>query len=337
MKRMVLVALLCCIVHPAHAQQPDKLHIEALQVSDIEVYTRSYAGFLEELARSGIVEGRNLVVHRHIIDAKADPNLWQKVNILIRIKGKASEIVDAKPDLVLTIGTPATKYSMDKFVAAGIPVVFTAVANPLVLGCPSLERPLPGTTGATLYLDPLALLKLSQMALPTMKSMGMIYSDDDNAVAFVEEARKKAETLGITVVPKQVKKSDPIRPAAAELVKHGVDCFGVPLDAYYGLRDTQPGRDILAFARESNRPLFAYANFPLPGATLYIGPDFSTVGALSGKQAARIILNKVKPGTLPILRQQELTVLFDPQAVQRHGLKFSPALQQLAKPAKYEK
>ena len=48
----------------------------------------------------------------------------------MRIKRTASDIVEAKPDLVLTIGTPATKYGKDKMIANGIPVVFTGVAIP---------------------------------------------------------------------------------------------------------------------------------------------------------------------------------------------------------------
>ena len=116
-----------------------------LQVSNIGPST-TIPGFLEELGRNGIVEGQNLTVNRQIIDAAADANLWKKVGILLRIKSAASRIVDAKPDLVLTISTPATKYSMDKIIGAGIPVVFSCVANPPVVGCQSVTQPAPGIT-----------------------------------------------------------------------------------------------------------------------------------------------------------------------------------------------
>lgn len=312
-----------------------QFHIEVLQVSNIELFDMTYNGFLEELAKHGIIEGENLTVSRHVIDADADASLWEKVGILFKIKNAASAIVDAKPDLVFTISTPATKYSRKKIVDAGIPLVFSAVANPVVVGCKSQEVPDVGFTGATLYLDPLALLTLSQMAVPGIKLMGMIHSDDDNAIAFAEESQRKAPQLGFTIVTKQIRKSDPVKPAAAELLAAGIDSIGVPLDTYYGLKDSLAGKEILDFARENNMPLFAYMNYPIAGAVLYIGPDFKYVGGLSGKQAAQILLEGKKPEDLPILKQEELFVFTDPATVERLGLTFPEALTNIAKPAKF--
>lgn len=321
------------LAQPCWAEQ--SYRIEVLQVSNIDLFDMNYRGFVQELARQGIVEGKNLTINRHVIDADADASLWEKMGILLKIKSTASRIVDAKPDLVLTISTPATKYSRKAFLDAGIPVVFSAVANPVVVGCKSLEVPDTGITGATLYLDPVALLTLSKMAFPGLRVMGMIHSDDDNALAFVEESQKKAAQLGITLVPRQVKKSDPVRPAAAELVQAGVDSIGVPLDTYYGLKDSLAGKEILAFARENNLPLFAYMNYPIAGGVLYIGPDFEYIGGLSGRQAAKILLEGKKPEELPILRQEELTVFTDPETVERLGLEFPESLAKVAKPAEF--
>ncbi len=177
-------------------------------------------------------------------------------------------------------------------------------------------------------------MTLSQIAVPDIKLMGMIHSDDDNAIAFAEESQKKASLLEFTIVTKQVKKSDPVKPVAAELLAAG-DCIGVPLDTYYGLKDSLAGKDILNFARENNLPLFAYMNYPIAGAVLYIGPDFKYVGGLSGKQAAQILLEGKKPEDLPILKQDELFIFTDPATVERLGLTFPDALANIAKPAKF--
>ncbi len=103
-KVLVIPLLVLFLICPCYAY-----HVEVLQVSNIGPFDDAYRGFLEELGRNGIVEGQNLTVNRQIIDAAADANLWKKVGILLRIKSAASRIVDAKPDLVLTISTPATK------------------------------------------------------------------------------------------------------------------------------------------------------------------------------------------------------------------------------------
>ncbi len=92
----------------------------------------------------------------------------------MEIRGAASDIINAKPDLVLTIRTLATKHGMDMFISAGIPVVFTGVAEPQAVGCASLTKAGPGFTGASLYLDPTSAFKITRLAFPKLTSMGIL-------------------------------------------------------------------------------------------------------------------------------------------------------------------
>lgn len=327
MKRLVAIfAVMLFLATPCFAY-----HIEVLQVTKIEAFNDTYKGFLEELAKNGIVEGKNLTVKRQIIDASADAGLWKKMIVLMKIKSAASDIVKAKPDLVLTISTPATKYSMDKIIGAGIPLVFSCVANPPIIGCPSVTQPSRGLTGATLYQDPLNFLVLSQMAKPDVKNIGLIHSDDDNAIAFAQEITRKASSLGISIRAKQVEKSDPIKPAALELIKSGVDSFAIPLDAYYGIRNQEHGKTLFAVAKENKLPVFAFANYDEKGALLYAGPDFHYIGMLSGKQAVAILKDGKKPESLPILKQEELNIYVDKEIAQELGIKISDRLLKAAK------
>lgn len=327
MKRMCLtifIFLVCSNITWAY-------HIEILQISNIAAYDETYAGFIEELARNGINEGDNLTINRNIIDADAEASLWKKVGILLRIKSTSSKIVDAKPDLVLTVSTPGTKYSMNRFINAGIPVVFTCVANPPLLGCPSVEEPMPGITGATLYLDPFALMVIVQMAKPDIKTIGIIHSDDDNAVAFAEESKGKAAKLGISVITRQVEKSDDIKPAALELINIGVEGFAIPLDQYYGLRNLEPAVDLIAVASQNKIPIFSFANFDQKGGLLYIGPEFKYNGILAAKQAVKILKGGAKPEDLPILRQEELKISVDPDIARQLGMEIPQKLLDVAK------
>ncbi len=325
-KLVILFAALMFLTVPCFAY-----HIEVLQVTKVQAFDDTYNGFLEELAKNGIVEGKNLTVKRHIIDASADAGIWKKIVILMKIKSAASDIVKAKPDLVMTISTPATKYSMDKVIGAGIPLVFSCVANPPIIGCPSVTQPAKGFTGATLYQDPLNFLVLAQMAKPDTKKIGLIHSDDDNAIAFAQEMSRKASSLGITVVAKQIEKSQPIRPAALELAKAGVDSFAIPLDAYYGIRNQEHGKTLFAVAREKKLPVFAFVNYDEKGALLYAGPDFTYIGKLSGKQAVAILKDGKKPESLPILKQEELNIYVDKDIAQELGIKISDRLLKAAK------
>jgi len=67
----------------------------------------------------------------------------------------------------------------------------------------------------------------------------------------------------------------------------------------------------------------------MPGAMVYVGADFHTVGGLSAQQAVKILKKRVKPDVLPILRQEKPTVLIDP--VRAAALKVALPAQMLAR------
>ncbi len=326
---MGFLALLFALPYPLLAQ---KYNVHVLQVSKVAVFENGYQGFIEALKAHGLVQGDNLTITRHIIDADLDAGLWKKVGILFQIRKTASKIVEEKPDLVLTIGTPATRYSKDKLASAGIPVVFSCVANPVAAGCPSMTNGGPGTTGATIYIDPHDVIKITKLALPHMKSMGIIHCDDDNAIAFAEEARKKGAKLGVRVLTKQVGKSDKIAPAAQELIAQGIDAFGIPPDTYYALRNNEPSKDILAITREKKIPAVAFMTSGSKGCILYVGPSLRKSGFYAGEKAARILKQGFKPEAMPIEKQDDLTILSDTDAIRHLGITIPIEILQLAKP-----
>jgi len=257
--------------------------------------------------------------------------LWKKVGVLFEIKSTASKIVEARPDLVLTVGTPATKYAKDKIVAAGIPLVFTAVAIPEAAGCKSLTVAGPGFTGATLYLDMADALKIARLAFPEIKTVAIVHTDDDNAMAQVEQVKAVGSQAGFTFITKEISKNDKFTPAARELIAQGAQAFAVPLDTYYGLRNYEPCFELSDVSLKNKVPVLSLVHMKVPGAILYIGAEFPLIGALSGKQAAKILLEGAKPGDLPILRQEDLTIMVDSDRLKALQIELPMEILQLAK------
>jgi putative ABC transport system substrate-binding protein len=299
--------------------EPQPYRVEVLQVTDIEPYDKSLDGFIRALHANGIEEGRNLVVRRTKVDFDVERGgFWDRVALLFRIREEARRIAHAKPDLVLTIGTPATKHARGILDDARIPVVFTAVANPQDAGCTSLTNAGPGATGATLYTDMSQSLKIVKEIFPAVHRIGMVHTDDENGVAHVEAAKATGKDVGLSVASRQVGKNDGIVPSLKQLFEQGkgAQMFAVPLDTYYGLRNYEPARDLGDFGTEYQVPVVAFALVRVPGAMLYVGADFAAVGQLSGVQAAKILKRRMKPDVLPILRQEKPTVLIDPARAQ---------------------
>ncbi len=326
------VFLITCLSIPGLAQGKN-YRVEVLQITDFEELQSVYDGFLKELEKAGISRGRNLKVKRTIIDFDIEnPSLVKRINVYLRILREASRIAREKPDLVLTMGTPVTKYAKDKIIAAGIPLVFTALAFPEAVGCRSLTEAGPGFTGVTTHMNMKDALAIVKQAFPAIKTVGIVHSDDANSIAHVEDAKKEGLSLGITIISKQVGIKAPIEPALKELQKQGVQIFAVPPDPYYELRDHEKAGDLIEFSKANKTQVFTLVIDKIPGATLYVGVDFDTIGALSGKQSVKILKNGVKPETLPILLQQDLTIMLDAKVIKDLNIQLPPEILRLAKP-----
>ncbi len=327
MRRFVHVLLMLFIMGAADPvwAEDKTFRIEVLQVTDIEPFQKSYEGFLKVLEEGGLVQGKNLSVNRSVISFDIErAGIWKKVGVLMRIRSEASRIAGQKPDLVLTIGTPATKYARETIIEAGIPLVFTAVAIPEAAGCMSLTQAGPGFTGATLHMNMPNSLQKVRKAFPSVRTIGMVHSDDENGIAHVEEARKYGEAAGIAVISREVDKNENITPALEDLAAKGAQAFCVPLDTYYGIRNYEACRALEVFSDRTRLPVVSFALMRVPGAMLYVGSDFGTIGELSGRQALRILKDGVQPGELPILMQEEPKILADRNRIAQFKLHLPP-------------
>ncbi|MEN6475956.1 MAG: ABC transporter substrate binding protein [Syntrophaceae bacterium] len=309
--------------------------IEILQVGNVDAFDMAVAALKAELAKNGLVEGQNLSINRTVIDADLDAGIWEKAKIFLKIKSNAARIAEAKPNLVITVGTPATKYSKDKIIGAGIPLLFTCVAIPELVGCKSKTQAGPGFSGATIYMDPRDVLQLTKLTFPKIKTIGVIHSDDENAIAYVQEAKSKSAEFGITILSKQVNKSSKFTPSGNELVAKGIEAFLIPIDVYYALRDYEPTQEMRVITHEKNIPVISSVlggHKRSRGGVLYIAPDFGIVGGITGKQALKILKEGVKPETLPVARQEKLDIHIDLLELKALNLQLPMQVLQLAKP-----
>ena len=171
-----------------------------------------------------------------------------------RITSETQKIVDRKPDLVLTIGTPATRYAKDKIIAAGIPVVFTGVAIPTAAGCKSQTESGQGFTGATLYMDMNSVVKIIRLAFPKIKTLGVIHSEDENAVEQVAQLKKSTPSVGLKVISRQIDKNAHITPVAEEVMNQGIEGTIIPLDTYYGMRNDEATNELRELNNKWKKP-----------------------------------------------------------------------------------
>jgi putative ABC transport system substrate-binding protein len=309
----VAAALPAYAFEPLPAETMDDTRVfkvEVLQVTDIEPYRDALNGFLKSLQASGLVEAKTSACISPRLISTSRTAASGASSACCCVSARSPRIVEAKPDLVLTIGTPATKYARGMMADAHIPLVFTAVANPEDAGCVSLVDAGEGATGSTLYTDMTDSLKLVKDVFPSVRRIGMVHTDDENGVAKRGGGHRERQAAGTGVSARLVNKSDHIAPKLKELYAAGVEMFAVPLDTYYGLHRYEAAMDLGDFGVENKVPVVTLAMVRVPGAALY-GRGFQA-GRPAGRHAGgQDPQRHTKPDVLPILRQETPTVLVD--------------------------
>jgi putative tryptophan/tyrosine transport system substrate-binding protein len=126
----------------ARAQQIDRVRRIGVVAGNIEIdpeeQTRITA-FRQRLAELGWIEGRSVSFDYRWAATDAD-----------RIRSHVAELVDLRPDVILTSGTPLTIAVQQQ--TRTIPIVFTLVADPVASGLvASLAHPGANITGLTNY------------------------------------------------------------------------------------------------------------------------------------------------------------------------------------------
>ncbi len=138
----------------------------------------------------------------------------------------AKNMVAADYDLIIAIATPAAASAFTATADTDIPVIFSAVSDPVKEKLVnSLENPGEACTGTSDVLDLAAQVDLIQKLQPDVKSIGIIYtSSESNSLSNLERFRAICDERGFTVVAEAVQNASDI-PSAANKVASQVDCI----------------------------------------------------------------------------------------------------------------
>jgi putative ABC transport system substrate-binding protein len=126
----------------ARAQQAPIPVVGFMNAASAQNYTRQLAAFLQGLAESGYVDGRNVAVEYRWAEGHND-----------RLPSMAADFVRRQVTVIAATTTPAALAA--KAATSAIPIVFTTVGDPVQLHLvTSLNRPGGNVTGVTLRLAP---------------------------------------------------------------------------------------------------------------------------------------------------------------------------------------
>ena len=238
-------------------------------------------GFLEGLKEAGIEEGKNLKVNYD--NAQADTGTVGTI---------ADSYVSKKVDLICAIATPSAMSAYNAAMSADIPVVYTAVSDPVGAGLAKEDGSNAGNiTGSCDLLPVDEQLKMIRKMLPDAKKIGILYTTSEaNSVSTIKEYKKVSDKYGFEIVDTGINTLADVDMAAADLVGK-VDCI-------CNLTDNTVVASlptILDKANEKKIPVFGSEIEQVKiGCLAAEGIDYIALGKQTGKMAAEILKGEKK-------------------------------------------
>ncbi|UCC17250.1 MAG: ABC transporter substrate-binding protein [Dehalococcoidales bacterium] len=264
-------------------------------------------GVIDALGDNGYKEGENLVVDYQ--NSEGDPSLFASI---------AQQFVTNEVDLIVSIATPNSQAAIAAAEGTDIPVVFTAVTDPVGSGLVSnwASHPEENVTGVSDMIVVSDDVELITEILPNVETIGTMYnSGESNSVFLVQELKKACDALGIKVVEATVSTSAEVSTAAQALIGQ-VDAIWVGTD-----NTVVSGLEALVGICEDNSiPLFAADEDSIDrGCIAAYSIDYYDIGYQTGEMVAKILDGK-DASTIPVEKGEVISLSVNTAAADRMGV-----------------
>jgi putative tryptophan/tyrosine transport system substrate-binding protein len=248
---------------------------------------REMAIFAQVLAKSGWIDGRNVGIAYRWGDGDAN-----------RIRVNVSELLPAAPDVIVAVGSEATRALSQQ--TSTVPVVFVSVTDPVANGfVASFARPGANITGFTSEEPSIAgkwLAILKEIAPGVLTVMVLYYPENPNWQEHWRTIEAAALPIGISVSAAPV--------ANADEIAHRIASFGQMPNAGMivvpsGL--TTVNREAITglAARHRLPAVYAHTYFATGGGLVSYGSDNNDLFRRAAEYVDRI-LRGAKPADLPV-------------------------------------
>ena len=287
MKKLTALLTALFLLLSATALADDVIHIGIIQFAEHGSLDNCRIGFIEGLAEEGFAEGENVVFD--IQNAQADT----------AISAQIADVMAGKYDMICAIATPAAMAAFNAAEDAGIPVIYTAVSDPVSAMLAGADGKNPGNiTGTSDALNTKGLLDLMLAQNPDTKTVGLLYSkSEDSSKQPIEDAKAYLEGKGIRCVEKTGTTTDEVTSAVDALIAEKVDAVFTPTD------NTIMTAELAIYEKFLNAKIPQYCgadSFALNGAFVGYGVDYTKLGTITADMVVQVLVDGKDPATLPV-------------------------------------
>lgn len=243
-------------------------------------------GFLEGLKSAGIEEGVNLTVEYQ--NSQADTGTASTI---------ADNFVSKNVDLICAIATPSAQAAYNSAMDSEIPVVYTAVTDPVAAKLAKDDGTAVGNvTGTSDELPIKAQLEMIREMMPDAKKIGILYTTSEaNSVSTIQEYKDHAEEYGFEIVDTGINTIADVEMAAKDLASK-VDCISNLTDNTV----VSALQTVLAAANDAKIPVFGSEVEQVKnGCVAAVGIDYVALGKQTGEMAAKVLKGEATAAETP--------------------------------------
>ncbi len=234
----------------------------------------------------------------------------------------AEQLIAEEVDVIVPIATPAAVIMQAATEDSQIPVVFSAVSDPVGAKlAASLEAPGSNVTGTSDALNTKAVMDLMFAADPDIKKVGLLYNkSEDSSRQPIEDAKAYCQEKNVEVVEKTGTTNDEVMLAADALVAAGVDAVFTPTD------NTIQTAELVIYEKfiEAKIPHYGGADsFALNGAFCGYGVNYVELGEATADMVADILVNGKDPASVPVVSLDNGIATVNTDTAELIGLDYS--------------
>lgn len=296
MKNFLQLFVVACLVFSTlWCYAAERVVVSVVFPSEVEAYRQAWEGFKE------------------FLDAKKVP-LWVSEYTLKEEEPAAvySRINRAKPDVVVTLGTKASKLAKERI--KNIPVVFCMVFHPEELTCSNV-------TGVSMEIPAEIKLQGIKRILPHTKVVGLIYSPGFTAT--YKEISRVCRQMGFKLIGKRID-SERGFPNVLKDIARRIDCFlMIPDSKIYS-----PGsvKYLLLQSLREKFPVVGLSSlYTKAGALFSFNCDYNDLGRQAAKITLRI-LNGERPAHIECSIPRKTKLSLNRLAAERLGIDIPPQI-----------
>jgi putative ABC transport system substrate-binding protein len=270
-------------------------------------------GIIQGLADKGYVDGENIKIDYQ--NSEGDMSLVASI---------AQQFVTDKVDIIISIATPNSQAAINAAKGTDIPVVFTAVTDPVGSEMVSNweSHPDENVTGVSDMIVVSDDVDLIVDVIPGIKKLGTLYNaGESNSVFLVQKLNEACDAKGIGVVEKTVSTSADVLSAAQSLVGQ-VDAIWVGTDntvvtAFEALVGVCEDNDIPLFAADEDSIV--------RGGIAAYSFDYYDIGYQTGEMVAKI-LDGTPASEIPVEKGKVISLSVNTAAAERMGVTLPQAV-----------